>query len=422
MAEVTVLAGGRYEVAGTIAAGAMGAVLRGRRGEDGEEVAIKRLLDPAQAVRFEIEARLLSRLDHPRVVRVLEHFVDGGDSYLVMELVPGDDLRRVVDREGRPGLPLHEAIRYARETCEALEYVHAQRVVHRDVKPQNLIRGERGVVLVDFGIAREAAGAATLTVGAGTPGYMAPEVAAGGLASPRSDVYGVAATLWALATGRPPAYGRAPALSSVVEGAGPEHDAALRGGLALDPATRLPSAAAFARALGAPLHEPAGKSLARTVERPRAPAALLAAIARAVAGVLDATAVSLGFTDEATGELVYEAAWGAGAHQIVGVRVPPGVGVAGAALTGGEPVVSPECRTDPRFARAVAARTGYIPHTMVVVPIRAPGLPPGVVQALDRSDGRPYTLADLPRAEHAAELAVMALAAGGGETNTVAPM
>jgi len=419
--EGTPLGAGRYVVTAPIGAGGMGTVVRARR-EDGVEVAIKRLLDPRQAVRFDIEARLLARLDHPRVVRVLEHFAEDGESYLVMALVPGDTLWRVLRRDGTPGLAPDVAVGHVRDVCEALAYVHEQHVVHRDVKPQNLICGESGVVLVDFGVAREAAATQTATIGVGTPAYMAPEVLAGGVVSPRADVYGLAATLWTLLTGKAPQYGEQGSVSMIARDAGPELDATLRAGLALAPEARPPDAAAFARGLGIPLEGTGGASLANTVPRPRLPAALLAAVTRAAAGVLDATAVSIAIVDPASGELVYEAAWGSGADQIVGVRLAPGVGIAGAAVATGAPVAVPDCRADARFAHAVAARTGYVPHTMVVVPLRVPGLPPAVLQALDRSDGRPYTADDLEVARHAADLAAVAFSAqASGPTHAPPP-
>ena len=74
---------------------------------------------------------------------------------MVMDLVEGVDLGELLKREGQPGLPLGDAIEYARQACEALQYVHEQQIVHRDVKPQNMILGEDGIVLVDFGVARE---------------------------------------------------------------------------------------------------------------------------------------------------------------------------------------------------------------------------------------------------------------------------
>ena len=387
----------------------MGVVVRAAAA-DGTAVAIKRLHAPQQAARFEIEARLLARLSHPRVVRVLEYFVENGDGCLVMELVAGEDLRAHLALHGRPGLPVDEAVRLALEACEALAYLHDQHVVHRDVKPQNLVLSDRGVVLVDFGIAREATATREATVGVGTPAYMAPEVAAGGLVSPRADVYGLAATLWALLTGSPPPYGVREPVSAVAPGAGEALDGALRSALALDPAVRLPSVEAFARALGATASVTGGgDSLARVVDHPHLPAPLLARVARALAGLLDAAAVSFAFADETTGELVYEAAWGAGADDIIGSRLAPGRGLAGAALAAGEPIAVADCRKDPRWARDVARSTGYVPHTMLVAPLAPPGAPRGVLSALDRRDGTPYGAADTERARAAAELAVLAL-------------
>ena len=146
--------GGRYEVVCPISSGAMGAVFRARETDNGTEVALKRLTDLRHAARFEIEARLLASLRHPRVVRVRNYLQDETGQYVVMDLVEGVDLGDLLKREGQPGLPLGDAIEYARQACEALQYVHEQQIVHRDVKPQNMILGEDGIVLVDFGVAR----------------------------------------------------------------------------------------------------------------------------------------------------------------------------------------------------------------------------------------------------------------------------
>ena len=183
-----------YVIEAPISVGGMGAVHRARRLSDGLEVAIKQPLDDANAVRFRIEARLLERLRHPRVVRVIDHFADGDGDYLVMELVRGPSLDAVLERSGP--VPVAEAVEHIRQACEALAYVHEQQVVHRDVKPANLILADDGIVLVDFGIAREQR-PPDATRAIGTPRYAAPEVLAGTAATSRSDVYGLAATLWA---------------------------------------------------------------------------------------------------------------------------------------------------------------------------------------------------------------------------------
>src|SRR3954470_14026792 len=98
----------------------MGAVYKAVRREDDTQVAIKRLLDTRHLARFEIEARLLSSLHHPRVVDVVDYFAHESGVYLVMEMIEGEDLRTVLEERGNPGLPPAEAIEYTRQACEAL--------------------------------------------------------------------------------------------------------------------------------------------------------------------------------------------------------------------------------------------------------------------------------------------------------------
>jgi eukaryotic-like serine/threonine-protein kinase len=399
--------GDRYTVVAPISAGAMGAVYRARD-EDGAEVAVKQLIDETQAARFEIESRLLTRLRHPRVVRVLEHLEDGSGRFLVMELVEGSDLGRMIDECGG-GLPADDALAWARQACEALQYVHAQNIVHRDVKPQNLIAGGDGVVLVDFGIARQVDSGDAGTRAIGTPRYMAPEILVGEATSPRSDVYSLAATVWTLLAGKPPSYRDPTVLSETVPGVDPGVEQTLRAGLEMQPERRIASVEAFAAALGAPLGESAGESLARSLPRERSQRSLLEAIVKAAAGVFEAAAASVALSDEPTGELVYQAAWGAGADEIVGVRLPAGAGIAGAVVSSREGIAVPECRSDPRFAAQVAAGTGYVPHTMLVAPLQAGDRTVGTLSILDRRDGGAYGPADLPRAALFAELTMAAL-------------
>ena len=153
----------------------MGAVYRAIDRETGQEVAVKRLLDVRHAARFEIEARLLASLSHPRVVKVRDHSSDEQGLYIVMDLVHGIDLGAILKRSGNPGLAIGDAIEYARHGCEALQYVHGQQIVHRDVKPQNMILSDDGVILVDFGVARMLGGEEDQgTIAVGTPRFMAP--------------------------------------------------------------------------------------------------------------------------------------------------------------------------------------------------------------------------------------------------------
>jgi len=408
----------RYTVQAPISSGAMGAVYRALDTRTGAPVAVKHVNNTRHAERFEVEAQLLALLRHPRVVEVLDHFADERGQYLVMQLVEGTDLHALLAQEGDPGLPLDRAVEYARQSCEALEYVHEQQMVHRDVKPQNLILGEHGVMLVDFGIARllrdeeEDEG----TMGVGTPRFMAPEVFAGGSVSPRSDVFGLAATLWTLIVGKPPVYASPTELRELVPDVPPEIAEAVKAGLEMIPERRVASIAAFARALGGHSQQASvGGSLALSVEGPAAHRGLMEGIVRTAAGVFGAAASSIALTDANTGELVYQSAWGAGGREIVGVRLPPGQGLSGSVVQSGQPVAVSDCRTDPRFAARIAAGTGHVPYTMLVVPLVRQGRPIGVLSLLDRRDGGHYGSDDAERAALFAELAVSAIEADGGE-------
>jgi hypothetical protein len=403
-----------YTIEEPLSAGAMGAVYRAHRNEDGTPVAIKRLLDTRHIARFEIEARLLSTLKHPGVVNVMDYFTHDTGVYLVMEMIKGKDLGVVLKENGNPGLPVDHAIEYARQACEALQYVHDQQIVHRDIKPANLIDvpDTGGVVLVDFGIARQIGDEEQVdagTVGIGTPRYMAPEVFAGGTVSARSDVFSLAATLWTLLTGKPPVYGDPTSLSSVCADAPEGLEATIRAGLELLPERRTSSCTAFASALGLRLTGE-GESLVETaVDRSDVEAQLLSAIVKASAGVFEAAACSVALVDPVTKELVYQAAWGAGAKEIVGVRLPQGKGLAGSAVAAGAGLAIPDCRTDPRFQAQIAAGTGYVPYTMLVIPLRQGEHAVGALSVLDRRDGNPYTADDIRRGDLFAELAVTAL-------------
>jgi GAF domain-containing protein len=281
-------------------------------------------------------------------------------------------------------------------------------------KKQPSTCGTDGVVLVDFGIARELSEEDQGTVGIGTPRFMAPEVFAGGTVSARSDVFGLAATLWTLIAGKPPVYADPTKLSDLVPEVPEELAQTITAGLELIPERRVASVAAFARALGSPMRRQAGQSLAISVERPYAPRTLMEGIVRTAAGVFEAAAASISLTDRTTDELVYQAAWGAGAREIVGVRLPPGAGIAGSVIARCEADAVHDCRTDSRFAAQIAAGTGYVPHTMAVVPLSRGDRAIGALSILDRRDGESYGADDLERAALFAELAITALDADPG--------
>jgi serine/threonine protein kinase len=189
-----------------------------RRGEDTvlrRPVAVKLLRgdgDPRSVARFEREARVLARLQHPNVVTVFDVGADGDDRFIVMELVDGPTLRDVL-AEGR--LDPSRAAGIAAGIAGALAYAHRQNIVHRDVKPSNvLVASEDRVKLADLGIAKLlSAEALTATTGViGSAHYIAPEQARGRPVDGRADLYSLGCVLFEMLTGRPPFEGDAPAL------------------------------------------------------------------------------------------------------------------------------------------------------------------------------------------------------------------
>ena len=400
---------GRYEIDDSLGTGPRASVYRARDLESGELVALKRPAAPGEVARWEIEARLLAELHHPGVAALHDHFEDPPGVYnIVMRLVEGTDLARLLWDRGTPGLPVIHVLEWLREGCEALQYLHDQQIVHGDVKPRNIVRGPERVVLVDFGLATHVEGPLAGASG-GTPRFMAPEVFAGELSSPRSDVFSMAASAWTLITGRPPAYGEDRTLAGIAD-ATDGLEQGLLAGLAFRPEDRIESAAALAEACGATIEGPAGASLAVSMEHAGVSRPLLEAIVRAVAGVFEASSASIALADGAGSDLSFVAAWGAGARAVVGMRLPPMTGIAGAAVESGKAQIVPRCRSDPRFAVQVANRIGYVPHTMLVLPLLREGAVAGVLSLLDRRGGEPYGPDDLPRAELFAQVAAASLA------------
>ena len=161
--------------------------------------------DPDQLERFRREARAVARLSHPHVVTVIDFGEDDGTPYIVLERVEGETLKDRIRRMGR--LPIAEAVAYAIEIGRALSAAHAERLVHRDVKPQNvLIDGEGRAKVTDFGIARslEAQGLTATGRVLGTTDYVSPEQALGQEVSEQSDLYSLGVVLFEMLTGEVP--------------------------------------------------------------------------------------------------------------------------------------------------------------------------------------------------------------------------
>jgi eukaryotic-like serine/threonine-protein kinase len=197
-----------FERLAELGRGATGAVYAARERSTGRMVAVKALLAPdarpdARA-RFLREGRV--RIDSPHVVQVLDIRDEDGQLYLIQELVRGTALDTLVAARG--ALPVPEALRLAEGVARGLAAAHAAGVVHRDVKPANVLVDEQGVVrLADFGLAKLVDGASLTRTGEGmgTLAYVAPEQAQDAKrASPASDLYSLGATLYTLLSGRPP--------------------------------------------------------------------------------------------------------------------------------------------------------------------------------------------------------------------------
>jgi len=204
------LLSGRYRLESKLGSGGMSTVYLAVDETLGRHVAVKVMHreisdQPDQIERFRREARAVAQLSHPNLVGVIDAGEDGGHPYIVFEYVPGATLKQRIAELGR--LPLDEATAYAIEIGRGLASAHAARLVHRDVKPQNvLIDTEGRAKITDFGIARslEVHGLTATGRVLGTTDYVSPEQAMGRGADPRSDVYSLGIVLFEMLTGDPP--------------------------------------------------------------------------------------------------------------------------------------------------------------------------------------------------------------------------
>jgi serine/threonine protein kinase/tetratricopeptide (TPR) repeat protein len=204
------LLAGRFVVLEEIGTGGMGTVYRVIDRKVGEEMALKVLrpevaASPSIVERFKNELKLARRISHMNVCRLFDLHEEAGTFFITMEYVRGKNLKTLIQSEGR--LTAQRARDLARQIAEGLSEAHRLGVIHRDLKPQNIMIDDQGNVrIMDFGIAREAAGPDLTAAGmmVGTPHYMSPEQAAGESVDGRTDIYSLGAILYEMVTGQPP--------------------------------------------------------------------------------------------------------------------------------------------------------------------------------------------------------------------------
>jgi serine/threonine protein kinase len=273
--------GGRYELQSRLGRGGMATVFRGSDRVLGRSVAVKVLAstfakDGTFVERFRREAQAAAGLNHPNVVAVFDTGSDDGVHYIVMEYVEGRTLADVIREEG--ALPPTRAAEIAATVCRALSSAHEKGMVHRDVKPGNvLLTSDGGVKVADFGIARVVSGEPLTVTGSvmGTASYLSPEQATGSKVDRRSDIYALGCVLYEMLTGRIPFEGDTPvsivykhveeeptAPSSVNPAVPSALEAVVKRAMAKSPADRYQSADEMARDLR---HAAAGSAPQTTV-------------------------------------------------------------------------------------------------------------------------------------------------------------
>jgi serine/threonine protein kinase len=251
---------GGFELEALIGRGAFATVYRAEQVQLRRRVAVKVLdplvaRDPAAARRFEEEARRAAALDHPSIAPVYDAGSEAGHSYLAMRLIDGWSLAAEV-QQSCP-LPPDRLVEITTALTQALDYAHGQGVIHRDVKPDNVLLEQSKVWLVDFGIAATTQTVGQYTTGAiGTAQYMAPEQAQPGPIDGRADLYSLGCVIYECLTGSPPFQGDnvptllvAHALSAIPSIGDPAIDAFMERALAKDPVDRFATGAQMVQAL-----------------------------------------------------------------------------------------------------------------------------------------------------------------------------
>jgi eukaryotic-like serine/threonine-protein kinase len=274
---------GRYRLEGRLGYGGMSTVHRALDLRLERQVAVKLLAEhladeEAFVSRFQREAQAAARLVHPNIVQVFDSGRDEqtGQYFIVMEYIEGSSGAEILRDEG--WVEVDEALAIIEQACEGLDYAHRHGVVHRDVKPGNLLRAREGEVkLADFGIAKATEQSSITQVGSvlGTAAYLAPEQARGEEAGPSADLYALGVVTYQLISGRLPYEATSltelalkqqqeepPTLDTLVAAVGPELGAAVAIALALDPRDRYQTAREMRRALhdGAMGISPAGRT------------------------------------------------------------------------------------------------------------------------------------------------------------------
>jgi eukaryotic-like serine/threonine-protein kinase len=294
---------GRYRLEGRLGFGGMSTVQLALDLRLERQVAVKLLAehladDPAFVSRFQREAQAAARLIHPNIVQVFDSGRDQGSGqyFIVMEYIEGQSGAEILRDDG--WVEVAEGMSIIEQACEGLDYAHRHGVVHRDVKPGNLLRSSEGVVkLADFGIAKATEQSSITQVGSvlGTAAYLAPEQARGEEAGPSADIYALGVVTYQLISGRLPYEANSltelalkqqqeepPTLDTLVAAVSPELADAVAGALALDPRDRYKTAQEMRQALhdGAKGIEPPQRKRSKTTSPPTRATTVLAGTRR----------------------------------------------------------------------------------------------------------------------------------------------